>query len=156
MSPVSSRLEQGVALVEQTSSEASRASLALRPTHLLIFGDPRVGTPLMIASPSIAIDLPSKALIEGNVWVTYNRPDYIQQRHSVPDRLAVPPSGITVLIRRALETHLYQGFSSFFQSLGVSHPRYNWYLKYIAHVLAIVIAAGFISIPVMILIGVVR
>ena len=61
----------------------------------------------MIASPSIAIDLPSKALIwedaEGNVWVTYNRPDYLQRRHSVPDRLAGNLSGIAALIRKALE-----------------------------------------------------
>lgn len=89
------------------SSEASRAGLALRPTHLLIFGDPRVGTPLMIASPSIAIDLPSKALIweddESNVWVTYNRPEYLQQRHSVPDHLGANLSGITAVIRKALE-----------------------------------------------------
>ena len=89
------------------SSEASRAGLAIRPTHLLIFGDPRVGTPLMIASPSIAIDLPSKALVwedaEGSAWVTYNKPEYIQRRHSLPAHLAGNLSGITALIQRALD-----------------------------------------------------
>jgi uncharacterized protein (DUF302 family) len=89
------------------SAEASRAGLALRPTHLLIFGDPRAGTPLMIASPTIAIDLPSKALVwedaEGRVWAAYNKPEYIQRRHSLPDHLAGNLSGITVLIQKALD-----------------------------------------------------
>lgn len=65
-------------------------------------------------------------------------------------------AAIYIVAMLALSMHLYHGFWSFFHSLGVSHPRYNRYLKYIAHALAIVIAAGFISIPVMILIGVVR
>ena len=89
------------------SAEASMAGLTLRPTHLLIFGDPRVGTPLMLASPAVAIDLPSKALVwedaGGNVWVTYNTPEYIQWRYSLPHHLAGNLSGITALIQKALD-----------------------------------------------------
>ena len=89
------------------SAEASRAGLTLRPACLLIFGNPRAGTPLMLVSPTAAIDLPSKALVwadaNGNVWVTYNKPEYIQRRHSVPDHLAGNLSGITALIRKNLE-----------------------------------------------------
>lgn len=65
-------------------------------------------------------------------------------------------AAIYIVAMLALSMHLYHGFWSLFQSLGVSHPRRNRNLKYTAHVLAIVIAAGFISIPVVVLIGVVR
>jgi succinate dehydrogenase / fumarate reductase cytochrome b subunit len=65
-------------------------------------------------------------------------------------------AAIYIVAMLALSMHLYHGFWSFFQSLGVSHPRHNRNLKFAAHVLAILIAAGFISIPVMILAGVVR
>ncbi len=61
------------------------------PTRLLIFGSPRAGTPLMLAAPSSAIDLPLKILVredtEGNVWVSYNSPAYLQQRHHLPQEL---------------------------------------------------------------------
>jgi uncharacterized protein (DUF302 family) len=60
-------------------------------TRLVIFGNPRGGTPLMLAAPSIAIDLPLKILIaadaEGKVWVSYNSPEYLQQRHDLPAAL---------------------------------------------------------------------
>ncbi len=65
-------------------------------------------------------------------------------------------AAVYILAMVALSMHLYHGFWSFFQSLGVSHPRHNRNLKYIAHVLAIVIAVGFISIPVTILAGVIK
>ncbi|MGA8870065.1 MAG: DUF302 domain-containing protein, partial [Candidatus Acidiferrales bacterium] len=65
--------------------------LKMRPTKLLIFGSPKAGTPLMVASPSIAIDLPMKILIAedaaGKVWVSYNAPQYLKQRHNLPDNL---------------------------------------------------------------------
>jgi uncharacterized protein (DUF302 family) len=61
------------------------------PTKLLIFGSPKAGTPVMLAAPSIAIDLPLKILIwedrHGKVWVSYNSPEYLQERHSVPQEL---------------------------------------------------------------------
>ena len=73
------------------AAEAQGVGLALRPMVLLIFGDPRGGTPLMIRSPSLALDLPLKALIwesaDGKVWLSYNAPDYLQRRHG----LAAPP-----------------------------------------------------------------
>ena len=60
------------------SGEAEKAGLKMRPTQLLIFGSPKAGTPLMIAAPSLAIDLPLKALAwedaQGKVWLSYNRP----------------------------------------------------------------------------------
>ena len=70
------------------SGEAEKAGLKMRPTQLLIFGNPKGGTPLMLAAPSTAIDLPLKALVwedaGGKVWLSYNSPDYLQQRHGFP------------------------------------------------------------------------
>jgi uncharacterized protein (DUF302 family) len=70
------------------SGEAEKAGLKMRPTKLLIFGNPEAGTPLMIAAPSIALDLPLKILIwednDGQVWITYNSMDYLKERHSLP------------------------------------------------------------------------
>lgn len=78
------------ALVDH-SGEAEKAGMQMRPTKLLIFGNPKAGTPLMIASPSIAIDLPLKVLVSedanGMVWVSYNAPAYLQARHSLPPDL---------------------------------------------------------------------
>jgi uncharacterized protein (DUF302 family)/uncharacterized membrane protein YidH (DUF202 family) len=75
------------ALVDH-SGEAERAGLKMLPTKLLIFGNPAAGTPLMIASPSSAIDLPLKVLVAqdagGKVWVSYNSPSYLQARHNLP------------------------------------------------------------------------
>ncbi len=73
------------------SGEAEKVGLKMRPTKLIIFGSPKGGTPVMVASPTIAIDLPLKALIwedaGGNVWVSHNSPEYLQQRHNVPMNL---------------------------------------------------------------------
>jgi uncharacterized protein (DUF302 family) len=66
---------------------AKNVGLKLRPTELLIFGNPRVGTPLMQCGQSAAIDLPQKALAwegdKGQVWLSYNNPDYIAERHNI-------------------------------------------------------------------------
>ena len=63
----------------------------MRPTKLLIFGNPKAGTPLMLASPSSAIDLPLKLLVwedaQGKVWVSYNSPEYLRERHGLPQEL---------------------------------------------------------------------
>jgi uncharacterized protein (DUF302 family) len=60
----------------------------MRPTKLLIFGSPAVGTPVMLRAPSIAIDLPLKILVwedgEGSVWLSWNSPEYLQRRHGLP------------------------------------------------------------------------
>jgi uncharacterized protein (DUF302 family) len=65
--------------------------MKMRPTKLLIFGSPKAGTPLMLAAPSIAIDLPLKVLVwedaQGKVWLSYSSPEYLQQRHGVPFNL---------------------------------------------------------------------
>jgi uncharacterized protein (DUF302 family) len=73
------------------SGEAEKAGLKMRPTQLLIFGNPKGGTPLMLAAPSAAIDLPLKALVwqdeSDKVWLGFNSPDYLQQRHGFPTEL---------------------------------------------------------------------
>jgi uncharacterized protein (DUF302 family) len=78
------------ALVDH-SGEAEKVGMKMRPTRLLIFGSPKGGTPVMQAAPSIAIDLPLKMLIwedaERRVWLSYNSPVYLQQRHGVPQNL---------------------------------------------------------------------
>ena len=78
------------ALVDH-SGEAAKVGMKMRPNKLLIFGNPKAGTPLMQASPSIAIDLPLKILIwedaEGKVWVSYNSPTYLRERHHLPEEL---------------------------------------------------------------------
>jgi uncharacterized protein (DUF302 family) len=78
------------ALVDH-SGEAAKVGMKMRPTKLLIFGNPKAGTPLMQASPSIAIDLPLKILIwedaAGKVWVSYNSPAYLRERHHLPEEL---------------------------------------------------------------------
>ncbi len=78
------------ALVDH-SGEAAKVGLSMPPTKLLIFGNPKGGTPLMLASPGIAIDLPLKILVSedasGKVWVSYNSPAYLKQRHNLPQEL---------------------------------------------------------------------
>ena len=73
------------------SGEAEKAGLKMPNTKLLIFGSPKAGTPLMVASPSAALDLPLKILIaedgEGKVWISYNAAAYLQQRHNLPANL---------------------------------------------------------------------
>jgi uncharacterized protein (DUF302 family) len=75
------------ALVDH-SGEAAKPGMKMRPTKLLIFGNPRAGTPVMLAAPSSAIDLPLKILVweddQGKVWITYNSPTYLQTRHNLP------------------------------------------------------------------------
>ena len=67
------------------SGEAEKAGMKMKPTKLLIFGNPKAGTPLMLSVPSTAIDLPLKILVwedgQGRVWISYNSPGYLQMRH---------------------------------------------------------------------------
>jgi len=71
------------------SKGAQKAGLALKPTELVIFGNPKVGTPLMHCARTVALDLPQKALIRqddtGQVWLTYNDPGYLAERHGITD-----------------------------------------------------------------------
>ncbi len=77
------------------------------PTKLVIFGNPKGGTPLMVAAPTLAIDLPLKALVwedeKGKVWVTYNSPEYLQQRHGVPEDLIKNIAVVGALVAKAVE-----------------------------------------------------
>src|ERR1700740_1162661 len=77
------------------SGEAEKVGMQMRPTKLLIFGSPKAGTPLMLAAPSIAIDLPLKILVredaEGKTHVSYNSPEYLKQRHGLPKELLHSP-----------------------------------------------------------------
>src|ERR1700693_1515955 len=70
------------------SGEAEKVGMKMRPTKRVVFGSPKAGTPVMLAAPSIAIDLPLKILVwqdsRGKVWVSYNSPDYLQERYGVP------------------------------------------------------------------------
>jgi len=78
------------ALVDH-SGEAQKVGMKMPPTKLLIFGNPKGGTPLMLAAPTVAIDLPLKILVredaQGKVWVSYNSPAYLQERHGFPPDL---------------------------------------------------------------------
>ena len=73
------------------SGEVEKVGLEMKPTKLLIYGNPNAGTPLMLASPSTAIDLPLKMLVwedaEEKVWIAYNSPEYLQKRHGFPEDL---------------------------------------------------------------------
>ena len=89
------------------SGEAEKAGLKMPPTKLVIFGNPKAGTPLMLAAPSSAIDLPLKILIwegnDGKVWVSYNSPAYLQQRHSLPEELLQNISVVETLAAAIIE-----------------------------------------------------
>jgi uncharacterized protein (DUF302 family) len=89
------------------SGEAEKVGLEMRPTQLLIFGSPKAGTPLMVAAPSLAIDLPLKALAwqdaQDKVWLSYNSPEYLQQRHNIPADLLKNIAGAGALIQKAAE-----------------------------------------------------
>jgi uncharacterized protein (DUF302 family) len=94
------------ALVDH-SGDAEKVGLKMPPTKLLIFGSPKAGTPLMLAAPSVAIDLPLKVLIsedrEGKVWVSYNSPAYLQERHGFPRELLQNIAVVETLASKAAE-----------------------------------------------------
>jgi uncharacterized protein (DUF302 family) len=94
------------ALVDH-SGEAEKAGLKMPNTKLLIFGNPRGGTPAMLAAPTLALDLPLKILVredaEGKVWITYNSVDYLRTRHDVPAELMANLAVIETLAARGSE-----------------------------------------------------
>jgi uncharacterized protein (DUF302 family) len=94
------------ALVDH-SGEAAKAGMKMRPTKLLIFGNPKAGTPVMLAVPSSAIDLPLKILVweddQGKVWITYNSPTYLQTRHNLPADLLQQIAVIEPLAKTAAQ-----------------------------------------------------
>jgi len=89
------------------SGEAEKVGLTMHPTQLIVFGSPKAGTPLMVASPTLAIDLPLKALAwedaDGQVWLSYNSPEYLQRRHQIPDELVKNIDGVGALLAKAVE-----------------------------------------------------
>jgi uncharacterized protein (DUF302 family)/uncharacterized membrane protein YidH (DUF202 family) len=89
------------------SGEAEKVGMKMRPTKLLIFGSPKAGTPLMLATPSIAMDLPLKILVwedaRGKAWVSYNSPDYLRERHGLPQELLQNIAVVETLAAKAAE-----------------------------------------------------
>jgi uncharacterized protein (DUF302 family) len=87
------------------SGDATRAGLAMRPEQLLIFGNPKAGTPLMVAEPTVGLDLPLKALIwediDGKTWIAYNDPQYVVRRHHLPPALGANLAAVAPIIERA-------------------------------------------------------
>ena len=89
------------------SGEASKVGIKMPPTKLLIFGNPKGGTPPMLAAPSIALDLPLKILVwedsQGKVWLSYNSPEYLKERHGLPQDLLQNISAAKALATAAAE-----------------------------------------------------
>jgi len=81
--------------------------MKMKPTKLMIFGNPKAGTPLMLAAPGSAIDLPLKILVwedaEGKVWISYNSPAYLQERHGIPSQLLQNIAVVEGLAAKAAE-----------------------------------------------------
>ena len=89
------------------SGEAAKVGLEMHPTKLLIFGSPQAGTPIMLAAPTTAMDLPLKALVwedaQGKVWITQNSVEYLRQRHGFPAEFDKNLAGAATLIQKAVE-----------------------------------------------------
>jgi uncharacterized protein (DUF302 family) len=87
------------------SADAARAGLTMRPEQLIVFGNPRAGTPLMLAAPEVGLDLPLKALIwedsAGKTWLAYNEPRYVLARHALADSFAQNLAAVIPLLERA-------------------------------------------------------
>ena len=94
------------ALVDH-SGEAAKIGMTMPPTKLLIVGNPKAGTPLMLAAPSVAIDLPPKILVwedvQGRAWLSYNSSTYLQERHGLPQALLPNIAVVETLARAAGE-----------------------------------------------------
>ena len=89
------------------SGEAEKAGLKMRPTQLLVFGNPKAGTPMMVAAPSLAIDLPLKALAwqdeNGKVWLGYNDPAMLRKRHGIAEDASKPLGAVAGVVEEALK-----------------------------------------------------
>lgn len=85
--------------------DAAAAGLVQSPTELTLLGSPKAGTPLMVAAPTVALDLPLKVLAwqdsQGRRWVSYNAPQYLQRRHGVPPELIANIAGLATLVEAA-------------------------------------------------------
>ena len=89
------------------SGDAGRAGLRMLPEQMLIFGNPKAGTPLMLAAPPAGLDLPLKVLVwetaDGKVWAGYNDPKYVVHRYGLPDKLVENLAAVVPIIERAVE-----------------------------------------------------
>jgi uncharacterized protein (DUF302 family) len=89
------------------SGDATRAGLTMRPEQLLLFGNPKAGTPLMIASPTAGLDLPLKALAyedqAGKTWLAYNDPHYVVRRHGIGEAMIANLAAVTPLLQQAAQ-----------------------------------------------------
>jgi uncharacterized protein (DUF302 family) len=89
------------------SADAARAGLAMRAEQLLIFGNPKAGTPLMVAAPSAGLDLPFKALVwedaDGQAWIAYNDPQYVVRRHALAPTLSANLAAVVPILERAAQ-----------------------------------------------------
>src|ERR1700753_2180494 len=87
------------------TGDAKRAGLTMPRTMLLVFGNPKGGTPVMVAAPSSALDLPLKVLVseeaDGKVWMSFNSPEYLASRHRIPAELVANIAGIRGLVGAA-------------------------------------------------------
>ena len=101
--------DKGISLfaIVDHSGEAEKAGMKMPPTKLLVFGNPKGGTPVMLAAPSIAIDLPLKVLVwedsRGTTWLSYNSPEYLKRRHGVPEDLVKNISVVGALVQTVAE-----------------------------------------------------
>ena len=88
------------------TSDAQKSGLEMPRMLLLVFGNPKAGTPVMVAAPSSALDLPLKVLIsedaDAKVWLSYNTPEYLAMRHGIPEELVKNIAGIRVLVKDAV------------------------------------------------------
>lgn len=100
---------KGITLFAQVdhSGEATKVGMTMPPTKLLIFGSPKAGTPVMLAAPSIALDLPLKILVwqdkAEEVWISYNSVEYLRERHNVPSNLLQNLSAVEAIAAKAAE-----------------------------------------------------
>jgi uncharacterized protein (DUF302 family) len=101
--------ERGVLIFARIdfSADAARAGLSLRPEQLIVFGNPKAGTALMQAEPTVGLDLPLKALIwedpEARTWIAYNDPLYVVRRHAVAAELGANLAAVVPLLQRAAQ-----------------------------------------------------
>jgi uncharacterized protein (DUF302 family) len=101
-------MAKGITLfaVVDHSGEAAKAGLTMPNTKLLIFGNPKGGTPVMLAAPSAALDLPLKILVAedvaGHVKVSWNNAEYLQQRHGIPESLLANIAGVEGLVQAGI------------------------------------------------------
>jgi uncharacterized protein (DUF302 family) len=102
--------QRGVRMFARIDHAAAAVEVGLKmpPTQVLVFGSPAGGTPMMLAAPTLAIDLPFKALVwedeSGRAWLAYNSPEYLRVRHNFPEKMADNLSGLVRLLQEVAST----------------------------------------------------